>query len=117
MLRVPYMLENEPFDKLLVPHNPLKKFNHRPPILRLGFAIPDHVAEFRRAALKHNLGDPEELRTTKKSSFLRLIVMSHLNERCGLPPGQGMVCELQSIGPRARDSDELQDTDSGGLGG
>ena len=89
VLRVPYMLENEPFDKLLVPHRPLPKANHYPPILSFGFAIPNHVTEFLRAARKYSLGDPEKLSTN--TSLLRILVTSHLNERCGLPPGQGVV--------------------------
>jgi hypothetical protein len=87
------MLENEPFEKLLVPYKPLPKRNHYPPILVFGFAIPYHVAEFRRAALKYNLGDSEELNNPKKSSSLRELITSHINERCGLPPGQGIICQ------------------------
>ena len=85
------MLEHEPFAKLLVPHRPLPKRNHYPPILRFGFAISDHVDKFRQAAIKHNLGDPEELKTTTKTAFLRILVTSHLNERCGLPPKKSVV--------------------------
>ena len=85
------MLENEPFESLPVPCRPLPKVDHYPPILSFGFAIPNHVAEFRRAALNHKLGNPEELSTTKDSALLRLLVKSYLNERCDLPPGQGIV--------------------------
>lgn len=89
------MLENEPFEKLLVPYRPLPKHNHYPPWLRFGFAIPDHVDEFRRAALKHKLGDPEELNSAGSSSLLRSLITSHINDRCGLQtgPGQGVICQ------------------------
>ena len=88
------MLENEPFAKLPVPYIPLPKVNHYPPMFRLGFALPDPFAEFRRAALKNNLGDPEQLSTTQDFSWLRRLVMSHINERCGFPPEKGIGYRL-----------------------
>ena len=83
------MLENEPFIKLPVPYRPLPKVNHYPPILSFGFAIPNHAAEFHRVALKHNLASPEKL--SINSPLLRTLVTSHLNERCGLPPGENIL--------------------------
>ena len=88
------MLENELFEKLLVPHVPLPKINHYPPILRFGFAVPDPYTEFQPAVLKHNLGDPKQLGATKSFSLLRKLVTAHTNERCGLPPEQGVVWQL-----------------------
>ena len=88
------MLENEPFEKLLVPHRPLPKANHYPPTLRLGFAIPDPFTKFRRAALNNNLGDPEVVNADDSFFLLRRLVTSHINERCGLPPGKDVACQL-----------------------
>ena len=47
--------------------------------------------KFRQAALKYNLGDPEELSNTEDTALLRMVVTSHLNERCGLPPEKSVV--------------------------
>ena len=88
------MLENEPFEKLLAPHIPLPKANHYPPILRLGFAVPDPYNQFRQAALKNNLGDPEEFSSDDSFSLLRSLVMSHINERCDLPPEKDVAWQL-----------------------
>ena len=88
------MLENEPFAKLLVPYIPLPKVNHYPPILRFGFAVPDPHTEFQQAVLKHNLGDPDQLGTTKSFSLLRRLVTAHINERCGLPSEKGVAWQL-----------------------
>ena len=59
----------------------------------LGFAIPNHVPEFRRAALKYELGDPEKLNAPDSEFLLRKLVMVHLNGRCGLQPGKDVICE------------------------
>ena len=87
------MLENEPFEKLPLAYQPNFQKNHRPPIFRLGFAIPDHLAEFRRVALAHKLGDPENFSTSASGFLLRMLVVTHINERCGLQPEGGVVCE------------------------
>ena len=62
-------------------------------MFRFGFAIPNHVPEFLRVALKSELGDPEKLKATDSDCLLRRLVMTHLNERCGLQPEKGVVCE------------------------
>ena len=87
------MLKNEPFRKLPAAYIPRPKFDHHPPILRFGFAIPNHVNEFRRVALKYRLGDPEKLNTARSGDLLRELVTTHLNERCGIQPKEGVVCE------------------------
>ena len=87
------MLENEPFEKLPWPYIPLAKVNHYPPILGFGFAIPNHVPEFLRVALEHKLGDPEKLNAANDGGLLQKLVTSHLNDRCGLPREQGIVCK------------------------
>ena len=58
----------------------------------LGFAIPNHLAEFRRVTLEHELGDPEKLNESSGHS-LRQLVLAHINERCGLQPGKDVICE------------------------
>ena len=88
------MLENEPFEKLLGPHRPLPKANHYPPILRFGFAISEPYKQFHRAVLKNNLGDQEQLRPGDRFLLLRRLATAYVNERCGLPPEKGVVCQL-----------------------
>ena len=88
------MLENEPFEKLLVPHIPLPKANHYPPILRFGFAISEPYKQFHRAVLKNNLDDQEQLSPGDRFLLLRRLVTAHINERCGLPLGKEVVCQL-----------------------
>ena len=87
------MLENETFEKLPLAYKPNAEKNHHPPMFGFGFAIPNHLAEFRRVALEHKLGDPEKLNVPTCGSLLRRLVLSHINERCGLQPGEGVICE------------------------
>ena len=88
------MLENEPFEKLPVPYIPLSKVKHYPPLLRFGVAVPDPHTVFQQAALKHNLGDPDQLGTTKSFFLLRKLVTAYINERCGLPPEEAVTWKL-----------------------
>ena len=60
--------------------------------MSLGPGIPNHVPDFRQAALKYNLGNPKELRTTKNSAKLSRLVKPHPHEQFGLPPGPGVGC-------------------------
>lgn len=91
-LHIPYMLKNEPFEKLLLSYRPIEKLGHYPPRLSFGLAIPREFIQFRRVALENNLGDPEELNTTKSWFGLQDIVMPYLNERCGLLPEESIDC-------------------------
>jgi len=86
------MIENEPFEKLPLSYKPVQKVDHYPPRLSFGFAIPKEFVQFRQVALENHLGDPEELRTTKRFFELRTLVMPFLNERCGLSPEEGVDC-------------------------
>ena len=86
------MLRNEPFEELPVPYKPVTHLGHHPPRLSFGFAIPKEFIQFRRVALENNLGDPEEVSTTNSFFGLQRLVMPYLNERCGLPPKQGITC-------------------------
>ena len=86
------MLRNEPFEKLPLSYRPVKKFDHHPPRLSFGFAIPEEFAQFRQVALENRLGDPEELSTPDVFFRLRILVIRYLNERCGLLPEEGIVC-------------------------
>ena len=43
-------------------------------------------------ALENKLGDSETLKATKTGCLRRKLVISHLNERCGLQPEEGVVC-------------------------
>ena len=80
------MLRNEPFEKLPLQYKPVEKFDHHPPRLSFGFAIPEEFSQFLQVALENNLGDPEELSIPENFFELRILVMSFLNERCGLAP-------------------------------
>jgi len=86
------MLKNEPFEELPLSFKPVPQRGHCPPTLSFGFAIPKTLIRFRQAALENNLGDPEEVSTTEDFFMLQTLVMSHLNERCGLPPEEGITC-------------------------
>ena len=86
------MLRNEPFEKLPLSYTPKPQRDHYPPILSFGFAIPKEGTQFIRVALENNLEDPEELRTINTFFGLQTSVMSYLNERCGLPPEDGITC-------------------------
>ena len=86
------MLKNEPFEELPLSYTPIPQRDHYPPRLSFGFAIPEVGIQFRQAALQNSLGDPEEVRTTKSFFMLRTLVMPYLNERCGLPPEEGITC-------------------------
>jgi len=87
------MLKNEPFETLPIQYKPVTHLDHYPPTLSLGFAIPKEFIQFRRVALENGLGDPERVSTTKCFFTLQNLVMPYLNERCGLPPEQGITCE------------------------
>jgi len=86
------MLRNEPFEKLPLTYTPVQRRDHYPPRLSFGLAIPKEFIQFRRVALENNLGDPEELNTTKCFFTLRTLVIPYLNERCGLSPEEGIIC-------------------------
>jgi hypothetical protein len=86
------MLRNEPFEVLPLPYRPVEHLDHYPPRLSFGFGIPKESVQFRRVALENNLGDPEEISTTKHFATLRTLVIPYLNERCGLSPEEGIVC-------------------------
>jgi len=86
------MLRNEPFEKLPLPYRPVRKLDHHPPRLSFGFAISEEVRQFRRVALENQLGDPEEVNTTKSFLTLWTLVVFFLNERCGLSPEEGIDC-------------------------
>ena len=91
-LHLSYMIKNEPFEKLHLSYKPVQKLDHYPPRLSFGFAIPEELAQFRQAAIENNLGDPEELRTTKSLFRLQTLVMSFINGRCGLSPEEDVDC-------------------------
>ena len=86
------MLRNEPFEKLPLTYTPIPQRDHYPPTLSFGFAIPKEFTQFLRVALENKLGDPEELSTTRSFYTLRTLVMPYLNQRCGLPPEEGITC-------------------------
>ena len=86
------MLRNEPFEKLPLSYRPAKKFDHYPPRLSFGFAIPKEFARFRQVALENNLGDPEEIRTARNFFEVQTLVIPFLNKRSGLSPEEGIIC-------------------------
>ena len=93
-LHLSYMLRNEPFEELPLVYKPVEKLDHYPPRLSFGIAIPEEFDQFLQVVLENNLGDSEELRTTKCFFKLRTLVMPFLNGRCGLgpDPDEAIVC-------------------------
>jgi len=86
------MLRNEPFEKLPLSYTPIPQRDHYPPTLSFGFAIPKEGTQFIRVIVENNLGDPEKLRAINSFVPLQNLVMPYLNERCGLPPEDGITC-------------------------
>jgi hypothetical protein len=86
------MLRNEPFAKLPVPYRPVLRRGHHPPRLSLGFAIGKELAEFRRVAHKEGLASAREIDHTMCFFELADLILGHLNQLCGLSPGEGMTC-------------------------
>ena len=76
------MFKNEPFKVLPEAYIPSPDYNHHPPTLIFGFPISRDYKEFRKIALDEGLMSAEEV--TKKIARLRLLVLKHLNEQCGL---------------------------------
>ena len=86
------MIRNEPFEWLPLSYRPVPKFDHNPPRLSFGIAIPEEFDQFHQVALENNLGDPEMVKTADSFFELRTLVIPFLNERCGLLPEEGIVC-------------------------
>jgi len=87
------MLRNEPFEYLPLSYRPIHKFDHYPPRLSFGIAIPEEFDQFLQVALENNLGDPEELRAATNIFEFQTLVMPFLNEQCGITGGEAIVCE------------------------
>jgi hypothetical protein len=87
------MFENEPFEKLPAPYEPIPKLDHCPPTLRFGFAFPEPFVEFRRVALENHLGEPEEYSDPYTFYKLRTRVVALLNNLCGLESPRVIYCE------------------------
>ena len=83
-----YMRKHEPFDELPLTYFPSPEFGHFPPTLVFGFPISGDCSEFIRIALDKNLASPEDCRNPSKILEIRVLVMYHLNEICGLALGK-----------------------------
>jgi len=85
------MRKHEPFDELPLAYNPYPEADHSPPTLIFGFPISRDCNDFRRMALEKNLASPEDCKDPYKSLEIRDLVMVHLNDICGLEPGNHIV--------------------------
>ena len=79
------MFKNEPFKVLPEAYIPSLDYNHHPPTLIFGFPISRDYKEFRRIALDEGLMSAEE--AAKSIARLRVLVLKHINEQCGLKLG------------------------------
>ena len=81
------MYKHEPFEKLPKAYIPCPEFGHYPPTFIYGFPISRDFKEFRQIALTKGLLSAEECEAPGSFSAMRLSVLKHLNEQCGLKPG------------------------------
>ena len=78
------MFKHEPFKELPEAYIPSPDYNHYPPTLIFGFPISRDFKEFSQIALDEGLMSTEEIETAQTIIKLRLLVLKHINEQCGL---------------------------------
>ena len=80
------MYKHEPFEKLPKAYIPCPEYGHYPPTFIYGFPISRDFKEFRQIALTKGLLSAEECETPRSFANIRMSVLDHLNEQCGLKP-------------------------------
>ena len=78
------MFKHEPFKVLPEAYIPSPDYNHHPPTLIFGFPISRDCKEFCQIALTEGLMSAEEIEAAQTIIKLRLLVLKHINEKCGL---------------------------------
>ena len=85
------MYKHEPFEKLPKAYIPAPEYDHYPPTFIFGFPISRDFREFRRIALAEGLLSAEECEAPRSFADIRLSVLGHLNDQCGLKPGGNII--------------------------
>jgi len=85
------MYKHELFEKLPKAYIPSPEYGHHPPTLIFGFPISRDLREFRRIAFTEGLLSAEECEAPRSFASLRLSVLGHLNDQCGLKPGGKII--------------------------